>query len=135
MNDKYELVTDDTVTAWNGATLYRLRALRDFAAVATGDLGGYIEREANLTVSGDAWVFGDARVFGGAWVFGGARVFGDARVYGDAHDHGYLYVGTLNADECEQFAQAASRQGVSAREALDWLARDYAQLHNPKVEA
>lgn len=113
MNDKYELLTDDTVTIPAGKTLYRIRALTSLRNVAKGDLGGYIAAEANLEVSGDAWVFGDAQVSGGA------------------HDRGRLYIGTLNAGECEQFEQAAAREGVSVREALDSLVRDYAQLHAP----
>lgn len=125
MNDKYELLTDDTVTIPAGKTLYRIRALTSLRNVAKGDLGGYIAAEANLEVSGDAWVSGDAQVSGDAWVFG------DAQVSGGAHDRGRLYIGTLNAGECEQFEQAAAREGVSVREALDSLVRDYAQLHAP----
>lgn len=47
-------------------TLRRIRALRDIPryAVKAGDLGGWIEKEANLTQEGDAWVRGDAQVFG-----------------------------------------------------------------------
>ena len=97
---KYEL-TEETVTVY-GKTLYRIRAVRDFGSVKTGEFGGYIEKEENLShfgnawVSGNAWVFdnarvydnawvfGDAKVYGDAWVFGNAWVFGDAKVYGDA---------------------------------------------------
>ena len=79
---KYEL-TEETVTVY-GKTLYRIRAVRDFGSVKTGEFGGYIEKEENLSHFGNAWIYGDARVFGNAWVYGDARVSGDARVYGDA---------------------------------------------------
>ena len=85
---KYEL-TEETVTVY-GKTLYRIRAVRDFGSVKTGEFGGYIEKEENLShfdnawVCGDAWVFGNARVYDDAWVFGNARVCGDAKVYGNA---------------------------------------------------
>ncbi|GAJ29833.1 DNA cytosine methyltransferase [Acidomonas methanolica] len=48
----------DTTIAPNGATLRRIRALVAIASagVQAGDLGGYIERESNLHVSGDARV-------------------------------------------------------------------------------
>lgn len=63
-NLKYELLADDTVKSWDGRTLFRIKALVAIAAfgVSAGDLGGYIEAEKNLQVSGDAWVFGNALV-------------------------------------------------------------------------
>ncbi len=81
---KYELLPDDTIQHF-GRTLYRIRALVSFGAIAAGTLGGYVESESNLAqVSGDAWVSGDARVYGNAWVYGNALVSGDARVSGNA---------------------------------------------------
>lgn len=58
---KYEL-TEETVTVY-GKTLYRIRAVRDFGSVKTGEFGGYIEKEENLSHFGNAWVSGDAKVF------------------------------------------------------------------------
>ena len=89
MNSKFELLLDDTVE-YLGIKLFRIRALISFGNVEAGDIGGYIEKEDNLSiygkawVSGDAWVYGDARVYGDAEVYGDARVYGDALVYGDA---------------------------------------------------
>ena len=82
---KYELA-NETKTVGN-VTLHRIKALKSFDSVEKGDLGGWIERESNLSqednawVSGDARVSGNARVYGDAWVFGNAQVSGDARVY------------------------------------------------------
>ena len=70
MNKKYEFVEGDTIVIAPGRTVKRIRALVAIAAVAwlppvnPGDLGGYVESEANLQVYGDAWVYGDARVYG-----------------------------------------------------------------------
>ncbi len=61
MNSKYELIQDDSIEI-DGTKLYRIRALKDFRSIKTGDIGGYIEKEFNLEMSGDAWVFGDAWV-------------------------------------------------------------------------
>ncbi len=89
---KYEL-TEETFTVF-GKTLYRIRAVRDFGSVKTGEFGGYIEKEENLShfgnawIYGDAWVYGDARVSGNAWIYGDARVYGNAKVYGDARVSG-----------------------------------------------
>jgi hypothetical protein len=86
---KYELTEEKREI--NGHILFRIRALISFGNVSRGDLGGWIEREENLSqVYGDAWVYGDAqvsgnaRVYGDAWVYGDAQVYGDAWVYGDA---------------------------------------------------
>ena len=81
---KYELLKNDTITAPNGKTLYRIKALIDFGVVLAGSLGGYIEKEDNLAHSGNAWVYGDALVSDNAQVYGDAQVYGNARVYGDA---------------------------------------------------
>ena len=70
---KYEL-TEETFTVF-GKTLYRIRAVRDFGSVKTGEFGGYIEKEENLSHFGDAWVYGNAKVYGDARVYGNAEVF------------------------------------------------------------
>ena len=87
---KYELLKNDTITAPNGKTLYRIKALIDFGVVVATERGGYIEKEDNLAHTGNAWVSGNARVSDNARVSGNARVHGnawvssDAQVYGDA---------------------------------------------------
>ena len=82
---KYEFVEGDTIQH-NGRTLRRIRAIVAIGlSVASGELGGYIESDANLSqVYGNAWVSGDARVYGNARVYGDARVYGNAWVYGNA---------------------------------------------------
>jgi hypothetical protein len=77
MNKKYSL-TKNKRTHWNGTILFQIKAKMSFGSVVKGELGGYIEKEANLEMSGDAWVSGNARVSGDAWVSGDARVYGDA---------------------------------------------------------
>ncbi|HEX9804272.1 MAG TPA: hypothetical protein VGA67_01180 [Candidatus Dojkabacteria bacterium] len=89
---KYELLQHDTVTTPNGTTLYRIRALKDLAFAKKGDLGGYIEKEDNLSRGGNAWVADNARVFGHARVSGNARVFGNAEVCGNALVYGSALV-------------------------------------------
>ena len=80
---KFEL-TSEFVTNIFGKKLFRVKALVEFGSVKAGELGGYIEKEENLSHNGNACVSGDAKVFGNAWVSGDAEVFGDAWVYGDA---------------------------------------------------
>ena len=54
-----------------GKLLYQIKAIKDFGDVKAGDLGGFIEKEDNLSHEGNAWVQGNARVYDNAsilWV-------------------------------------------------------------------
>jgi len=88
MKKKYKL-TKETIEIC-GKKLFRIQAIRDFGNVSKfgnvlkGDLGGFIEKEDNLSQEGNAWVYDDACVYDDAWVSGNARVFGDAWVSGNA---------------------------------------------------
>ena len=56
------------------ATLHRIRAVAEFGLVKIGDLGGWIEKEENLSHEGKAWVWGNAKVCGDAEVFSASHV-------------------------------------------------------------
>ena len=102
MEKKYKL-TDETINV-NGKTLYRIKSLKDFGNVKKGDKGGFVEKEENLSQSGDCWVYDNAKVYnnakvfdyadiyGNAEVFGNAIVSGNARVYGNAKVYHYAMV-------------------------------------------
>ena len=68
--------------------LHRIQALKDFGNVKTGDVGGWIESESNLSHDGLCWVFDDAKVSDNAKVYGDAKVFDNAKVSGDAMVYG-----------------------------------------------
>lgn len=74
---KFELTTE-FITNMLGKKLFRIKALIEFGNVKAGELGGYVEKEENVSQNGNAWVFGNARVSGDARVSGNAWVFGDA---------------------------------------------------------
>ena len=78
-NKKYRIDYTQKIEEF-GRTLYRIVALADFGNVTTGDQGGYIESESNLSPYDNAWVYGNARVYDNAWVYGNARVYGNAEV-------------------------------------------------------
>src|SRR3972149_2482196 len=80
---KFELTSEKKVNSF-GKTLFRIKAKASFGSVSKGDIGGWIEKEDNISLSGNAWVFGGAKVSGNAWISGNARVFGDAEVSGNA---------------------------------------------------
>ena len=83
---KYELTTE--YKEIGNIKLFRVKALTSFGNVQAGELGGYIEKEDNLSQDGNAKVRGNARVDGNAKVSGNARVDGDAEVSGNARVDG-----------------------------------------------
>ncbi len=91
---KYEL-TDETklkIAKGKEHKLYRIKALRDFGDVKEGDLGGFVEKESNLSQEGTCWVYGEAEVFGDAEVGEIARIYDNAKVYGNAWVYGTAVV-------------------------------------------
>ena len=82
MEKKYKL-TEETINV-GGTALYRIEALRDFGDVKKGSKGGFIEKEDNLSQSGDCWVFYDAMVCDKAMVYNNAKVYDNALVHDNA---------------------------------------------------
>ena len=90
---KYEF-TDETIRVV-GRTLHRIRAVTTFLntgrnpyrVINSGELGGFIEREENLSQTGGAWVYDNAKVCGNAKVYDNALVCGNAWV----HDNAWVY--------------------------------------------
>lgn len=81
--NKYKIRTDISKKL-GSLTLYRIEALRNFGCVKKGDLGGWIEKELNLSQCGTCWVYDEAIVFQDAKVSGKARVCCHAKVSGYA---------------------------------------------------
>jgi len=71
---RFEFVEGDEIVIAPGRTVKRIRALVEMVAlgVASGDLGGYIEKESQ--VYGNAWVYGSAQVSGSALVYGNGLI-------------------------------------------------------------
>ena len=97
--------------AFTGETLvYRGRTLRRIKRLSDGLVGGWIEKEENLSHYGncfiyddakvfddamvydDAWVYDNAKVSGNAWVYGNAEVFDNAEVFGYAWVYGNAWI-------------------------------------------
>jgi len=124
---------------------YRIRALKDLSGVKAGDLGGYVERETNLSQNGGCWIYNDAlvkdfayvcedarvggkavisdhaTVYGQACVCEDARVFGNARVFDNAKVRGEAIVRD-NAIVCED-ARVIDRSCVMSNAYVHGLAQ------------
>ena len=105
MNEKYELTEEfkEIETLREGwlqkIKVYRIRALRAFADVKIGDLGGFVETKQNLSNMGNAWVYGNAEVYGNAKVCNNARVYDNAKVCNNARVYDNAWV-CGNAEVC-----------------------------------
>lgn len=95
MEKKFEL-TDNFVINALGIKLFQIKCTKAFKNANEGDLGGYVEKEENLSQSGDAWVSGNAQVYGNARVYGNAWVSGDAQVENDHMHCGFDCFGSCN---------------------------------------
>lgn len=82
MDKKYKLRTD-LIKGNDGHILYRIESLKDFSNVKKGDLGGWVEKENNLSQEGNCWVYDNACVYDNAIVTNNATVRDEASVYGD----------------------------------------------------
>lgn len=80
---KYKL-TDETMM-FNGAELHRIECVTPFNDVKSGEKGGWIEKEENLSQEGNAWVGGNAKVCEDAQVKDNALVLDNAYLYGYAY--------------------------------------------------
>lgn len=104
---KYVILAGEHPNINYSAEIYnRIKAVKDFSNIKFGTLGGYIEKESNLSQTGNAWVgcdstgcalvSGNAQVYDNALVTGGGRkssydsyggstyVRGNAKIYGNA---------------------------------------------------
>jgi carbonic anhydrase/acetyltransferase-like protein (isoleucine patch superfamily) len=92
MEKKY-ILTDETIKSYNGIVLHRIKAIRSFNNVNVGDLGGWIQKEDNLSHEGDCWIYGNATVYGNAIIYGNAIVCDNASVFDDAtvYDNAKIY--------------------------------------------
>ena len=85
MEKKYEF-TGEELKISPDTTLKRIGAIRSFefftyentVEVKSGDSGGWIEREENLSHEGSCWVYDNAMVYDWARIFEDAKVFGNA---------------------------------------------------------
>lgn len=89
MEKKYEIIQESGID-YNGSHIYAIKALRNFDNVKKGDIGGFIEKEENLSHDGNCWVDRGSIVADNAFVSENAivgshsYVGGNARIFGNA---------------------------------------------------
>ena len=91
---KYEILMDEKNTIeFEGHTLHRIKALRDFGDIKTGDLGGYVENENNLSHEGNCWIYDDAKAMDYSVISDNSRMYNNSTMYGNSvmYDNSTLY--------------------------------------------
>lgn len=83
MEKKYKLIEGSRFWQY-GRPLYRIQALRDFSDVKKGDLGGFVESEANLSQMGDCWIYDMAQAVDKSRVEGDACLRDCSKMYGSS---------------------------------------------------
>lgn len=94
---KYEFTRETKELVLLGVTLHRIRALVDivdeqYSTIKAGTLGGWIEKEENLSQENGCWIHDDAFVYDNAKVYGNARIRDNACVYGNAEVYDYARI-------------------------------------------
>lgn len=80
--NKYMMTTHELPGKINGKhSVYRIIALKDFGNVKTGDIGGYIESEYNLSQKGNCWIGVDAIVAGYTHIDGDTIISDDTLIW------------------------------------------------------
>mgnify|MGYP000818504271 CR=1 FL=1 len=128
---KYELTSE--YVEFDGRKLYRIKALKSFylcgLTVKAGALGGYIEKEENLSQEGNAWIHGNAYVYDNAyvrdnayiceeaWIHGNAEIKNEAWIHGNAEIGGNAKV----KDEAEVYGDAEVCDNAEIRDNAEIL--------------
>ena len=95
--------------------LYRIQALRNFSDVLKGDIGGYVEKEKNLSQEGDCWIYDNAKVIGNAVLKDNATAQNNSIICDNAVVSHYATVcdeAVVNGDAKVYGSAVISRRGV-----------------------
>lgn len=118
MRKKYEL-TSETKVLPDGTTLYRIRSLAKSAHFDAGELGGFIEKESNLSQDGICWVANEAMVYGDAKVLHDAIVSDHAVVCDNAI---VCICATISGHaRISDYARIEGFSSITGQSSLNWL--------------
>jgi carbonic anhydrase/acetyltransferase-like protein (isoleucine patch superfamily) len=106
MNKKYEFTGEEQ--EFEGVILRRIKKISD------GLIGGWIEKEENLSQGGECFVYSNARVYGNATVCDNAIVRENARVYGNArvYDNATICDNATVCDNARVYDNARVRENA-----------------------
>ena len=144
--DKKYMLTNYT-KEYDGQTLYRIRALKDFGNVKAGELGGFVSGEHNLSQEGDCWVdyfatvTHNARITDNAIVSGKAVVTDNARITeniiindnvkigGDVKLSEYAQIKGFACTDKQEQADGICSQGKTSQSKRLFFKCEYGKIH------
>ena len=112
---KYEILIDkENTIEFEGRTLHRIRALRNFNDVKAGDIGGFVESEWNLSQEGNCWIYDDAICMDSASVYDNAKMYNRSCMYNysrmydnsEMYDNSRMYNNSKMFDNSEMYGNS-----------------------------
>ena len=129
MNDKkYEILMDkENTIEWEGRTLHRIRALKDFRNVRKGDTGGYVENEYNLSQEGDCWIYDEAKAMDNSRMYDNSVMYD----YSEMYDYSTMYNNSRMYDYSE--IHDSSIMHDNGRMYNNSRMYDYSEIHDSSI--
>ena len=102
-NKKYKL--SNITMKFEGRTLHRVIALKDFADVRKGELGGWVSSENNLSQYGNCWVYNNAMCMDNSRMYDNSRMCNNSILKGNDKLYGKL------VSRVEEFIEINNKKG------------------------
>ncbi len=140
---KYELIPlKKSHKFYDTGVNYQIRALKDFADIKKGDLGGYVNNEYNLSQKGECWLYGNAKIYSNAMMFnnaemhdntilyGNAKMFDNARIFDNAkmHDNARIFDNAIMFGNAKIFDNAKMHDNTEMHD--NAIMRNNAEMRN-----
>lgn len=134
-NLKYELIESDI------PGMFRIRALKDFANVESGDIGGYAAGPDNLSQLGTCWLYGNSRMYDNSrmhgnssmhdnsCMYGNSSMYGNSRMYGNAQLHWTITETPVTVNTSDGYTMAYNKENNKISAGCRYFTVDEAVQH------
>ena len=134
-NKKYEILMDEENTIeWGGRVLHRIKALKDFGDVKKGDIGGFVEKEINLSHEGNCWIYDNAKAMDNSKVYGNSRMYGYSKMfdYSEMYDNSSMNDYSEIYDYSEMYGDSELNNKAKLYGKLISKVDDFIEIQNPQ---
>ena len=106
-NKKYKL--SNITMKFEGRTLYRIMASKDFGDVRKGELGGWVQSENNLSQKGNCWIYNNAKCMDNARVFDNSLMFDRSEMHDNTiiYDYSRMHGNSAMFDNSKMYGNSA----------------------------
>lgn len=95
MGNKYKILYDQKEEIYDNIFAYRIQALKDFDDVKSGDIGGFVQSEKNLSQEGNCWIYDNASAINDSIILDNAKIKDKAYIA----DNAIIYGNAIVLDE------------------------------------